>query len=131
MNKDHIKYRELKISRLMLMLTMFLGMVTFSGFSGNARSVVDQKATQTEVGISSVRTDENRTISFQDALGLFVIDQAFWLGPDWKMDLLLFDNLIRVKLARISLQPPFQPICHRYLTKTIPQSSDEEEPSIF
>lgn len=128
MNKN-TKYHENKISRLLLMLTLVLGIFTFSGFSVNTRSVVDQKATQTEVGIGIFRQAGGRSISFGKALGQLSVDRTPCPQLGWKVALLSFDNLIKVKLARIRAHPDFQrTICRCHLTRMIPQSSDEEEP---
>jgi len=113
---------------MLLMLTLVLGIFTFSGFAGTGRSVIDQKATQTEVGIRATRKVGGRVISFGDALVLFKSDKASCFQASWKMALLSFDNLMRVKLTRISLQVHFQPLAfYCCLPRMIPQSSDEEE----
>ncbi len=121
-----IKCHENKMRRLMLMLTLVLGILTFFG---NARSVIDPKPTQTEVEISNSRKAGNRAISYQDALGLFRVDQAPCFRLSWKEALLSFNNLMQVKLVLVNVQQGFQPpILYYCLTRMLPQSSDEEEP---
>lgn len=128
MNKTK-KFHQNKVSKLLLMLTLVMGILTFSGFSGNTRSIVAQKATQTEVGRCSSPEAGYRTISFQYALSLHRLEPACWHQNDWKMALLSFDNLMQVKLASIGRGPcPKRPIFCSHLTRMIPQSSDEEEP---
>ncbi|HWW40783.1 hypothetical protein [Pedobacter sp.] len=125
MNKM-IKCHENKMRRLMLMLTLVLGILTFFG---NARSVIDPKPTQTEVEISNFGKAGNRTISYQHALDLLRGDQARCFRLSWNEALLSFNNLIQVKLALVNVRQGFQPpILYYYLTRILPQSSDEEEP---
>lgn len=111
------------------MLTLIAGILTFSGFSGNTRLVIDQRAPKTEVGLGAIRKAGKRAISYRDALGYLNIDQATCFQLNWKTALLSFDNLVQVKLNRISLQPPFwsSTFCGR-LTRMIPQNTDEEKP---
>jgi hypothetical protein len=127
--KKTVKCHQKKISRLLLMLTLLVGIFTFSGFSSAARSVIDQKAVQTEAHISTARKADVKAISFAGALRLSKHHQASGFQLSWKMALISFDNLMQVKLAGISSKPRFRcPVQCCHFTKMPPQGSSEEEP---
>lgn len=130
MNKSCINYRTNSISRIILVLTLFVGVFT-SVFSGNSRSVIDQKVTKTEASITAARKTIKRTISYYRALGLIKVESALYFQLSWKMARLTFDNLTLAKFARLSLRPPLRSsVFSRHLTKMIPHSTDEEKPFI-
>jgi hypothetical protein len=129
MNETATKYRENKISKLMLMLTMVIGFFTFSGFSGNLGSASDQKTAQTEVVIRTPRKSGYKIISYAYAVSLLKADHAPRFHLVWKMALLSFNNFMKAQFAWLSLLPSLQhPVQPLRLTGPVPQISNEEEP---
>ena len=117
-------YHKDKLTKWLLMVTLFFSIFTFSGYSSNSQSK-QKLATQSELLLSKNHKTGKRTISYKKAFELIRF-YSYLNGQRtcWTNALLTYNLLTKIKLNNISIlfiqvPPPFQQV------KTIPRSSDE------
>ncbi len=121
------KQHKDRLTKWLLMVALFFGIFTFSGYSYGSSSTQKQ-ATQTEVSISNLQQIGKQTISYQKASMLKALAEPIkYIYHNCANELFAYNSLIKVRLDNSSRPLYIQhPTSHFIQVKTIPQSSDED-----
>lgn len=119
-------YHKDKLTKWLLMVTLFFSIFTFSGYSNNSQSK-QKLVTQSELLLSNNHKTGKRTISYKKAFELIRFNSYLNRHyTSWTNALFSYNLLTKIKLFNILKQFYLYKFTHPYQqVKTIPQSSDE------